>query len=109
MIIATEENWREAIDAHAGERFLWVDPKLRDRIMAERLIVDLLREDCKDFLLGKTGASGVYPSEAWWLIPKGVGPSWMRKHLADLVSITDLIPETTESGKVFFHSGDLGD
>jgi hypothetical protein len=104
MIVALEPTLHEAAAAHR-EPFIFhkgeVSPELEKRLVRDYKIFG------KPILLSPRGWSGVYPKEAHWLIPKNVGPLWIRRHLAPLVADTDQFQLSNE--QVFFHSGDLGD
>lgn len=104
--IATERTLHEAAAAHR-EPFIFHAGEVTEPL--RKSLERLYKAEGKDFLLAPNGWSGVYPGEAHWLIPQGVGPSWMRKHLSDLIAETDLFPGRADSGNIFFHSGDLGD
>ena len=90
MKIATEQTLYEAAAAHR-EPFIFhrgeVTESLRNSLARE------YKNFGKPILLAPRGLSGVYPKETNWLIPKGVGPEWIRKHLAPLVAETKVFDQ----------------
>lgn len=106
VVAATEPTIFAAADAHRDEPFIFHRGEVTEPL--RKKLVAAYKRAGKDFLLCENDWSGVYPKETWWLIPKGVSPSWVRRHLADLIATTDLFP-AAQQGNVFFHSGDLGD
>lgn len=122
MILADTATLREAMEKYR-EGFAW----LPDRVKG--LHADVVGLDAeyarlgKDFMLAERGEYGCYPAESHWLVPKDVDDLWIRKHLAPMVAISDLIPcsETAKAARqmcraatevsvnTYFTAGDLGD
>ncbi len=123
MILADTPTLYEACQKYR-ERFAWLpgcDEELCDKIISEHEWWPSSKGVRPDFLLGPSGSLGIYPADSFWLIPAGVDDLWIRKHLAPMIAISDLIPEmqmrithsqvveNKDVAKTIFHRGDAGD
>lgn len=106
--VSTALTLREAADANAGGAlpFCWFPSSERDQMkpLLAKLKLEYVERGAP-FLLRGVSQGGIYPPEAHWLMCK-TEDQWIRKHLAELIAISDVLPEAQIQ---IYHVGCQGD
>lgn len=119
MILADTKTLREACQKYR-EPFAWLPA---GHPWSAEQLQNIYDKSSKEFVLAERGDYGIYSGDSFWLVPKDADDLWIRKHLAPLVAVSELIPSqechvierkepqiaSEGSERVFGHRADLGD